>query len=147
MTPRMFQDYGIFGATLEIEQPADPGAQTNFSVTVPAGERWFIIAIFAHFDADANVANRYCNINLLAPGPKQYWGALTIRQIQANQSWIFSWGPYITNATDNINFIQNLQLPVYPFVDPGGIINSNVLNFQAGDAWSEIAILHFTLLI
>lgn len=147
MTPRLFDSFGIFGATLETETPADPGAQTNFSVTVPAGERWFILSIFAHFDCDANPANRYCNINLLAPGPTQYWASPTSRQCVANESWLFSWGPYITPQSDNVNLVQCLQLPVYPFVDPGGIINSNVLNFQVGDAWSEIAILHFTILI
>jgi len=117
---------------------ANPGAGSEWSVTVPAGVRWQVRAINATLQTSAAVANRTPCVRIvpLALGS----GILTpVGTAQAaSLVLLYSWwnGAYpLSTGT-----LQSAPLPTQLLLPAASVVTSFTNNLQVADAWTNISL-------
>jgi hypothetical protein len=113
---------------------AQPAVATDWSVPVPAGHVWHLLAVQALLTADANAANRVPVLQLSDEGLVVV-SIPVAANITANQAITVCWAL----GSTSLAFGSNQALPL-PSVDlePGGSVAVSTAAKQAGDQWSAV---------
>jgi hypothetical protein len=113
---------------------ADPAANTEWQVTVPAGENWRIVQIQAQLVTDGTAANREANFELKDSGGNVKFrspaGANHIASTTQNYT--------ISDATQGAGAQANtlrINIGSACWATGGDTLNSVTTNRQAGDNW------------
>jgi hypothetical protein len=131
------------GEIVNITVP-DPGAQTNWSYTIPAGYEHEIREVCCLLSTDG-VVNRYAVFEILSPGGFVLWRVNFDVPITTLENARFSL--YVGCSRANFSLIGLLGEHFYndalPFVRliPGCIIQSNFTALTLLDAFSEIRLV------
>jgi hypothetical protein len=121
---------------LHLVQVANPGAGADWSMAVPFNIRRRILSVNAQLATSATVANRIVEmrhlsgLNILANGtPNQVVVAGATVQVTGTSSLLTA----VANVADVL-----VSIPSTLILQPGQSFNSNTINIQAGDQWSNI---------
>lgn len=121
---------------------SDPAAGSDYSITVPAGETWYLQGFKCILSTSATVATRF-PILLLAIGANVVYYAPPSAGIAASLSDVFSWSPGLPGvSTSNINTQPCPDVPI----QPGSTLITFTQNIQVGDQYSQgtLSILAYT---
>lgn len=117
----------------------NPGAGNNWSVNVPGGRLWRVIAGTCSFTASGVVANRNVGLNMQLQGLPMFvnYNATAVTNGQ-NVSPVYMPGDAVAPAA-TINGI--LPVPFVPvWLRPGDTIRSITANFDPGDTYTQIVV-------
>ena len=123
-----------------VENPANPGAGNNWSVTVPNNVLLHLRGVSFQFLTDANVANRYPTL-LVNNGTADVIviPSVVLQTASVTYQWCFSIEAYpITTAVNNH---ATARIPRQVVMAPGWTLSSSVWNLQAGDTITNIYIV------
>lgn len=123
----------------QVVQIPNPATATDFSVTVPGGQMWYIIGGYATFAASATVNSRYITFTETIDNiPIWYVADPTFLTASQFKSYAITAAPipsaYAANGEAGL-------LGLMPGVLPSGsVFKSTTANISAGDQWSQIAL-------
>lgn len=116
---------------------AVPAAGAEWSVTIPANQKWEIRSIFFIFTASAVVASRRPGVEIKFP-TNVYFSIPTVADVIISQAYTFNFYKGAISINDATGFRQTAPLPEKIIVGASIVINSLTTNIQAGDQYSEI---------
>jgi len=115
----------------------EPAAGADWSLTVPAGHLYHLVAVYGILTTDANVANRRPFLGF-TDGQVTYLTIPPVAAIAASTTEYLNW----TEHGDAYNSApcQMMGLPELT-LEPGWTIAPTTVNVQVGDQWSSVALL------
>jgi len=114
-----------------------PGAGADWTITVPTGARWELIAASGLFTAAVAAANRQPEL-IIDDGANIVFAAPTQTNITTGQVSRVSWGAGAGGPLAGVNLDQSLPIPNDLYLPAGFRIRSNTPNINAGDTWTAI---------
>ncbi len=129
--------------TQELNMPeeftiAPPGAQSDFTQTVPANQYWQILGIHVELDTDANAANRTFRLDILNSGSKTMFTVNNQSAIVANTVVLTNFIPEGTTGVITANLFHEVRLPPHLYMNAGWSLESSTTNLQVADAYTFI---------
>lgn len=121
------------------QQVANPGAGTDWILTVPANTRWQIISFDSTLTTSATVANRNVQV-AIDDGANSVWAHDVAAAIPASTAATIV-GTSTSAPTGVVTTIQSVTLPPNLILPAGFRIRSATQNLQATDQWSSIFFL------
>lgn len=113
-----------------------PGPGAEISETVPTGARWEVLRVLAGLQASAAAANRYIRFDFYSGGfINARTGSGTPQT--AGQNTIYSWGQNYPFSYDPVNLLHTQPFTLHSQLLAGQSFQTEVLNMQAGDQWSQ----------
>lgn len=132
----------ILRGSLQIDQPANPGAGGNFSYIVPPRFAIEILSCTFTLTTDANVANRNVTVSIFAPaGPSTYrCSPVFVQLATTTRTYVASH----QHSPNTIIYPLALQLPIPSryILYPNWEFATLVDGVQVGDQISGIAIAY-----
>ena len=125
--------------TLQIQLPAAPAVNTEWTITVPAQQRWEILSIYSRLVTVIAAANRRPILKVTTSGLPHVF-IPTPADIVANTQVKVIYQKNALGTIDLTNLIQTVPLPDQLIVNSGDIISSETTNMQGGDRWYDIVI-------
>lgn len=113
---------------------ANPAANAEWSITIPATQWWLVRAIRATLVTDANAANRRVALSIDDNGGLVQLIGSAATQV-ASQTTIYNWAPGNVVIDDQVGLRQYAPLPNGLLLPAGTVISSVTTNRQAGDDW------------
>lgn len=131
-------DRGPYGALHRVLTPTVPAAGTNFRVTVPGGQVWFVRTLQFTYTTDATVVSRRPDI-VFSDGNTEFFEIreTTTTGASSQRTRVFATDYYRHNS-DSAAFIY-WGIPKVLLL-PGWFIESQITNWQAGDVINSIAL-------
>ena len=119
-----------------------PATGAEWTMTVPSGQFWQILAVTAEIVASAVATNRVANL-FVKTSTTTIYVATTPAAITASQTAFVSWfigSSAFSNGTRQTAPMPDIILP------PGTIVQSSTDNLDTGDAWqaTRFFVLVFT---
>lgn len=116
----------------------NPAAGTAFSIVVPQGYRFNLVALYLQFVTDANVANRFITVTVTTPSGTIFTYSHTT-PIVAGETRTLCIGSGIANLTWTAT-LMNATAPFPPALtlEEGCAITITVAGIQVGDQFSLI---------
>lgn len=138
-------DTNVFEA--ETTTVANPAAATDFTFTVPANTRMFVLSVSFTFAADVNVANRVLRL-IYSDETVAILSVSNLSPLAASESGQVSFFVGAGNSfTSFYSLDKHTPLPDHFWLNAGSSISSAIRNIQAGDAITNIRIRHLTQII
>lgn len=111
-----------------------PAAGQNWSVTVPAGVQWWVVAALAPFTTDATVATRFVQVLVNVDG-LTVWNTQAVAGQAASNAWAYNLAS--TMAPQETTGDSNKAILCLPtgYLPSGAIITSAVALMDPGDQW------------
>jgi hypothetical protein len=122
--------------TVKFVDNANPAAGFDWTITVPTGELWRILAVSCFLQASATVANREAVLNVDEGGAIVTINVPSGTNHIASEGRIYSWisgAAYRGAGATSPNIVVGIGDSV--FVSGGGRIRVITANIQVGDDW------------
>lgn len=126
-------------APQQVVSVSNPAAGADFSYTVPTGSRWKLISASYTLTTDANVANRLARIRVKRGTPVILMAAASAVQAAGAAATNYFQLGAVVNVVASTSQIQVLSQ--YPTLVAGDVIDSFLLNKQAGDQISAVTLV------
>ncbi len=114
-----------------------PAAGVDWSITVPSGKVWRVLAILASLTTDATVAGRSVRLTA-SDGDTTFLSLPPVAVQAASLTGRYAWGEHVdsrTTSPDQVAALPPLTL------QPGWVLRVTTTALQAADAWGAPAVL------
>lgn len=117
-----------------------PAAGTDWTVTVPGGRQWRVLAGVGLFIASAAVATRLLSLRL-SDGNATWWQGSFPTAPTAGQQFLIGYGLGVTTAAaPGPGSATELALPAM-WLPPLTVLFSATAGIQAGDLWGNLSLM------
>lgn len=129
----------IMPGVRQVVTTGKPVAGAGWSVVVPAGVMWWVIAARFYMTTSATVASRYAYLSVAVDGTTVWDGAAELAQVASTTilysfSSTVSYQPVTTSTNSSLVPFPDVLLP------QGGVITGNIYNIDAADQVSAASL-------
>lgn len=129
----------LAGKRIKTYTLTDPAAGADFTITVPTGVVWKLLAVRAELTSDGNAATRSVVLEL-ADGSNTFFDTGAAGTQAASLTYTYSWAPGVGTDVNAAGVPETTSLPSEVWLPEGYTLASVTASKQAGDQWARIVV-------